>query len=1061
MLNPKARGALVVAFLVASCARAVAHPASSHGDHGSWFEGYTLFLLEEGADLHAARRLVQSQGGTVALMLPPRVLTGWIDPRHDARLVGRAGIRSIHREPLAAAPSGVHDRASLAALRFFGRGVRGRLGPDVASKPAAAHQYPPGSDVFLAGDVSELDVLRNLERSGPEVSRKLGSANSVTANSDYMVGTVTLSLFFVESDGSGADPDLYDWTSSAEDEIYDEVVAGLSWWSDQASQHSDCWVTFLVQAYYSTEDARCSQWREPVTRSSSEFRYVVRDVLDNFGYASGSHTSQATAHNYAQRQRHGTDWAYSAFVVPNPAGPTSFTDGFAAWAYLGGPYTALLQHSFNWSFRRVFAHESAHIFGACDEYYVEGYGGCGDCDECWTTGVDNGNCEKCNENSVSCMMKANTWSLCEYTPGQIGWWRSPCTAEQLPAPIVSSIHPQSMLQGDSGEIIVAGENLNFGSSVDLGAGVDVRELERLSPQVLRLTVDVDLEATPGTRDLVLTGPDGQSVTLPESFSVASTPVHFVASWGSDTYPYDTPATAARSLAAGIAAASSGDTLRLMGGIYEPVVIDKSIVLEGGWSNDFVSRYPAELPSILEQTGSGPVMVIRGAGTSPTIDGLVLRGGTGQLVSSPQLGSAFSGGGVLCFDASPTLRNCILEDNRAGTPGVEGAGGGAFFWGADVTLERCTFRRNRSGRGSGVYVLDGTAHLDGNLFELNQADPALGPAWGGGIALLDSEIDMRGDVLRDNTGATRGGALHADTCARVELVGVRLQGHQVSGTGGALWAQDSNVGLRSCDILENGCGDRGGGIHLTGGALTIESSVLAANTAAVLGGGLHATSATAILHNVTVARNTGGPASGIYLHDTPAGCEIANSVVAHNTIGGIVLGAGEPPRVDWNAFWENAGLDVLGGGLGPNDAQVDPRFTDLDGLDLHLGAHSQCIDSGDPALRDPDDSRSDRGAYGGPLARPDAPPAIQGLDALMAGSAVRLTWYPSTAADVASYLVYRAAAPDFRPAASNHIAEIQVPEGSFLDASPTPEAWYVVTAVFRNPILSASFLPDSD
>ncbi|RME49773.1 MAG: hypothetical protein D6795_11205, partial [Deltaproteobacteria bacterium] len=50
--------------------------------------------------------------------------------------------------------------------------------------------------------------------------------------------------------------------------------------------------------------------------------------------------------------------------------------------------------------------------------------------------------------------------------------------------------------------------------------------------------------------------------------------------------------------------------------------------------------------------------------------------------------------------------------------------------------------------------------------------------------------------------------------------------------------------------------------------------------------------------------------------------------------------------------------------------VDPRFVDTTGddplaWDLHLSSDSPLIDAGDPALLDPDGSRSDIGAYGGP------------------------------------------------------------------------------------------------
>jgi len=56
-----------------------------------------------------------------------------------------------------------------------------------------------------------------------------------------------------------------------------------------------------------------------------------------------------------------------------------------------------------------------------------------------------------------------------------------------------------------------------------------------------------------------------------------------------------------------------------------------------------------------------------------------------------------------------------------------------------------------------------------------------------------------------------------------------------------------------------------------------------------------------------------------------------------------------------------------------NVSVDPGFLDYDPAataddwDLHLTLSSSLVDAGDPAILDPDGSRSDMGAYGGPYA----------------------------------------------------------------------------------------------
>jgi hypothetical protein len=120
-----------------------------------------------------------------------------------------------------------------------------------------------------------------------------------------------------------------------------------------------------------------------------------------------------------------TNWAAVSFVGYNPSpASTTFTDGYFAYSYLGGPYSQLLFRNDGWgtaNYDKVNAHECGHLLGrAQDEYYQAGYGGCTSCGPS-TNNVLNGNCEYCNANAIDCMMRGNSWSLCGYTPGQLGW----------------------------------------------------------------------------------------------------------------------------------------------------------------------------------------------------------------------------------------------------------------------------------------------------------------------------------------------------------------------------------------------------------------------------------------------------------------------------------------------------------------------------------------------------------------------------------------------------------------------------------------------------------------
>ncbi len=115
------------------------------------------------------------------------------------------------------------------------------------------------------------------------------------------------------------------------------------------------------------------------------------------------------------RTRFGTRWTFCAFFTKYPL-------GWFAYASIGGPRLVMQYANDGWgpeNIDRVFAHETGHIFGAPDEYASSGC----NCGGAWGRfGLANRNCENCaGEGGVPCLMKGNTFALCGYTPGHLGW----------------------------------------------------------------------------------------------------------------------------------------------------------------------------------------------------------------------------------------------------------------------------------------------------------------------------------------------------------------------------------------------------------------------------------------------------------------------------------------------------------------------------------------------------------------------------------------------------------------------------------------------------------------
>ncbi|MBI4468383.1 MAG: hypothetical protein HY650_03570 [Acidobacteria bacterium] len=379
-------------------------PAARRGD-------YALILMShtEAKAANRTRDYVVSQGGEVAIVSPPHVMIRRIAPALAERLAGKHGIESVTYTSVDPASLKYQDSSTRNAVKLFNAARLSGGGPAPTDPKRSAQQVQP-----LINDARHV----------------LGIRPYALENSEVMTGSVAVALLFVESDGS-IDSNTHTWTDAAHDEIYGQVGAGLAWWSSQASARGLS-LSFTLVDYPPTLPAM-NQGYEPILHSSEQDGLWISRIMANLGYVTGDAFDRVAAYNNGLKAAQGIDWAYSVVIGYNPApAPTTFTDGYFAYAYIGCPYTQVLYRNDGYgvgNFGLVLTHETGHIFWACDEYYQAGYGGCTSCGACEPGGprpsATNANCEFCNPGSVNCMMRENAYALCAYTPWQIGWSTAP------------------------------------------------------------------------------------------------------------------------------------------------------------------------------------------------------------------------------------------------------------------------------------------------------------------------------------------------------------------------------------------------------------------------------------------------------------------------------------------------------------------------------------------------------------------------------------------------------------------------------------------------------------
>jgi len=200
--------------------------------------------------------------------------------------------------------------------------------------------------------------------------------------SEFMIGTIALGMIFLESDGS-IDPSTEDWTQAEKDECLGSmgVSGGHLQWYNWFSQQGYIYHNFFTYGEINTVTISYEPIIHPsgVTDDTYEKLYIA-EAMGKLGYTTGDWMQRVR--DYANHLRdtietlpgyYGTDWAFVVFLVDNSNDADGlFSDGYHAYAYLGGPFT-ICPYIYPSGpggprLKEVFTHEMGHIFYATDEY---------------------------------------------------------------------------------------------------------------------------------------------------------------------------------------------------------------------------------------------------------------------------------------------------------------------------------------------------------------------------------------------------------------------------------------------------------------------------------------------------------------------------------------------------------------------------------------------------------------------------------------------------------------------------------------------------------------------
>jgi hypothetical protein len=358
---------------------------------------------------------IKLSGGKVTHVFPPAALIAEM-PLEASPLTE---VLAVYRQAV--------DEATLATLTDEARRAaqvwNALLAPVVptAAVPTPSMQSLDTLEAELVGDALVPPPPQRLQVSASDASP--GYAET----SEYFIGRVAVGIILPESDGS-EDASTEDWTADERALVLSEITAALDWWAEREPRAN---LTFV---YDDGTEAPITTGYEPISRRYNDQYLWISEVMGKQGYTSYSYFDQVRHYNNDLRDRYDTDWAFTIFVVDSSNDSDNrFTDGFFAYAYLGGPFMVMTSGNNGYgphNMDAVAAHEIGHIFLALDQYYTAlqpctrtaGYLNVENQNSQYGEGGESGGCAS----DVSSIMRGQTWpyrdsAIDTYARGQIGW----------------------------------------------------------------------------------------------------------------------------------------------------------------------------------------------------------------------------------------------------------------------------------------------------------------------------------------------------------------------------------------------------------------------------------------------------------------------------------------------------------------------------------------------------------------------------------------------------------------------------------------------------------------
>ncbi len=380
-------------------------------------------------------------------------------------------------------------------------------------------------------------------------------------------------------------------------------------------------------------------------------------------------------------------------------------------------------------------------------------------------------------------------------------------------------------------------------------------------------------------------------------------VHFVDGDAPGSNDGSSWANAYTNLQEALAAASSGDEIRVGQGTYRPhegvlyapelereqtFQLVNGVTVKGGYAGfgepDPNARNVDEYETIVSgdldgndgpdfaNNGENSYHVVTSSGTDGTtvLDGFTITGGNANGSDSNTNGGGINGSGTLA-----TIKNCTITGNSSGRRA-------AGLFDCDGSIINCTVSGNNC-TGDAITEGAGLHSCDGPIIDCLISNNTSGSSFGLGGGFYNCHGDIINCTIINNTAVGKGGGLYNcdGDITNCTITGNTAEHDRFQSRGGGLYRCDGTIS--NCIISDNHAKESGGGLFDCRGS--ISNCLISSNTADdYWGGGLCCCDGT-IRNCIIVGNSAGGNGGGIYDAGLVSNCIISNNLADGNG-GGI-------------------------------------------------------------------------------------------------------------------------------------------------------------------------------